>query len=208
MRQTFLAAALVLAPVAIFAAGYSYVGPSAALQSASLGDMSEFQRIVAETQDIAAGGQLAAAEQRLTDFETAWDEAEPELRQVNVSAWGSIDDAADAALHALRVGTPDAGQVTSTLADLMAALRNPDAGGTAGELQQIAGIAVTDANGRAIPCEEMLSGLRAALDAHRIAEADLPAATELQSKATERCNADDDARADAFSAQALALAAK
>ena len=33
-----------------------------------------------------------------------------------------------------------------------------------------------------------------------------PAIAELQGKALERCNADDDRRADAFSAQALALA--
>lgn len=69
----------------------------------------------------------------------------------------------------------------------------------------VAGVSTTDANDRALPCEVMLKDLSG-----RLATATVPAGTMtqisgLQAKALERCNADDDARADAFAAQALAL---
>ena len=73
-------------------------------------------------------------------------------------------------------------------------------------IAKVAGIAVTDTTGHAIPCETMLGAVRLALNSGKIAEADRARATDFQSKATERCNADEDAQADAFSAQALALA--
>jgi hypothetical protein len=54
----------------------------------------------------------------------------------------------------------------------------------------------------------MLKLLGAALDGGKIPDANKAAATDFQAKATERCNADDDAHADEFSAQGLALAGK
>ena len=73
----------------------------------------------------------------------------------------------------------------------------------------VSGIAVTDEAGHNLPCEVMLKDLATGLATTTIAAAGKTAATDFQTKALERCNADDDARADAFSAQALAvLAAK
>lgn len=60
---------------------------------------------------------------------------------------------------------------------------------------------MTDDSGRALPCEVMIGQLRDAIGSASPA----PTVTDLQSKALERCNADDDAHADAYSAQALAL---
>src|SRR5262249_11496089 len=94
-----------------------------------------------------------------------------------------------------------------TLSALSAVLDDPS--GTtdaAGAPTLVSGIAVTDASGHAIACEAMIDALRAAIAGGKIARTDLAAAGDFQSKATERCNADDDTRADEFSAQGLALA--
>lgn len=214
MRNLLLSVALIAAPVAVFAAGYTMLVPAAAPASAaaaspspSLGDMTPYATITTDVQAIAATGDLAAAEARITDLETAWDAAEPTLRPVNKGDWGTVDGAIDDALTSLRAGTPDPAQVDATLTALQIALADPSASAPAatGAPDNVAGIAVTDAAGRALPCEDLLGQLRAALPSARISDADRASATELQTKATERCNADDDARSDAFSAQALAL---
>ena len=95
----------------------------------------------------------------------------------------------------------------AALAALQTALTDPTAGTApaAGGPGTVSGIVATDASGRALPCEVVLEQLRTGLAGGAIPDADRTAATALQAKATERCNADDDARSDAFSAQALAL---
>lgn len=210
MKQLFLAAILIVVPVAIFAAGYIYLAPhvpAATASGAPLGDLSALKAIVTDVEAIAAAGDLAGAENRATDFETAWDDAEVTMRQMDPDAWGTVDDAADAALHALRAATPDPAKVTTTLAGLMTALDRPaPTNASPSGIAKVAGIAVTDTTGHAIPCETMLGAVRLALSSGKIGEANQAKAADFQSKATERCNADDDAHADAFSAQALALA--
>lgn len=216
MKQLLLATTLILVPVAVFTGFTLYQGPATAstpaatatTPAAGLGDMSAFKAIIADVQTVAATGDFAAAQKRITDFETAWDDAASKLRALNGAAWGNVDDASDAALGALRAGTPVAGDVTTTLAALMAELENPDHGaGTAatGAIAKVSGIAVTDANGRALPCEVMIGALKSALASSVAPDATKASATDFQSKALERCNADDDARADGFSAQGLAL---
>ena len=69
----------------------------------------------------------------------------------------------------------------------------------------VAGIAVTDDTGRALPCEVMLGTLRDGLAAKAPTGAAATRVADLQARALERCNADDDRNADAFTAQALAL---
>ncbi|WP_421758718.1 hypothetical protein [Devosia sp.] len=211
MKQLFLAVILIIVPVAIFAAGYIYLEPpagaaGAAANSAPLGDLSALKAIVTDVTAIAAAGDLAGAATRVTDFETAWDDAEATMRPMDPAAWGTVDDAADAALHALRAASPEPAKVTATLAGLAAALDHPaPAGASPTGVAKVAGIAVTDDTGHALPCETMLGAVRDALSSGKIAASNQAKATDFQSKATERCNADDDAHADAFSAQALAL---
>ena len=219
MRNLLLSAALIAAPVAVFAAAYTIVTPNAAetaggtatapAQGPSLGDMQRFIQIVSDTQAIAGTGDFTAAEKRITDFETAWDDAEPKLRPVNTAAWGNVDTAADAALDALRASAPDAASVDATLADLQAELadpsRAPGGAGSAAGGATVAGVATTDANGHPVPCEVMLDKLRSALQSPGLPDAKKAKATSLQAKGTERCNADDDKRADAFFAQGIAL---
>lgn len=71
----------------------------------------------------------------------------------------------------------------------------------------VSGIAVTDDAGRALPCEVMLTALSDGMTTATLSDADMAAVTGFQTKALERCNADDDARADGFSAQALVILA-
>lgn len=214
MKQFLLATTLIAIPVAGFAAVETFLLPkppaiSAVPSADALGDLSAYELIVNDTQVLVDSGQLAAAENRITDFETQWDDAEAALRPLAPTAWGNVDAAADDAFAALRAKRPDPAAVTAMLGALSDTLAHPSGDSTyTGGVGTVAGIAVTDANGHAIPCETMLRDLREALSKGAITDIDKKAeASDLQAQATERCNADDDKRADAFAAQALALAA-
>jgi len=76
---------------------------------------------------LAAGslGDLSSLQARITDFETLWDKDEETMKPMNKKAWHHVDDAADAALKALRTKKPEASEVASTLSALDAALANP-----------------------------------------------------------------------------------
>lgn len=124
MKQILLSVALILAPVGVFTAfEVTFVGSAQA--DASLGDLSPMIAIVTDVKKIAATGDFAGAATRITDWETAWDDAETGMRPLNPTAWGKIDEASDAALKSLRRGTPTAATVTAALDALLAALNNP-----------------------------------------------------------------------------------
>ena len=59
-----------------------------------------------------------------------------------------------------------------------------------------------------VPCEDMLKELRATLSKAAPSDADKATVADLQAKGIERCNADDDKRADDFFAQALKILGK
>ncbi len=207
MRNLLLSVALIALPVAGFTMvetmTHAAAPPQAqaqALAGSGLGDLSAYQVIVTDTQSIAQTGDLAAAEHRITDLETLWDENAARLRKADPAAWGAVDGAADQAFSALRARSPDPAAVQTALASLQQTLAAP-VPAAQGPVQQVAGIDVTDASGHPLPCEEMIGQLRSQLGNATAP----PAVAALQSKALERCNADDDTHADAFSAQALAL---
>jgi hypothetical protein len=58
------------------------------------------------------------------------------------------------------------------------------------------------------PCEETLKTLRAAEATAKLGDADKTKVSELETKGIERCNADDDKRADDFFAQAMKIMGK
>lgn len=124
MRQIFLAIALILAPVAVFT-GFELYANNAPAKTADLGDLSSFKAIIADVQALASKGDLTAAAKRVTDYETAWDQAETTIRPLNPTYWNNIDAASDAALKALRQPTPAADKANKALAALMAVLNNP-----------------------------------------------------------------------------------
>lgn len=209
MKQILLATALIALPVAGFTAFQMYSAPAQGVAVADpLGDLSALRQIVLEVGSLVTTGDMAAAKTRITDFETAWDADEARLRPMDGAAWGAVDDAADAALHALRAATPVPAEVSQTVEGLRAALENPR-GATgaraAGGVSTVSGVAVTDATGRPLPCEAMLGDVAAGLTKATLTAADRAKVEALQARALERCNADDDTRADGFSAQALAL---
>lgn len=124
MKQIFLAIVLIIVPVAAFT-GFEFYASEAPAKTADLGDLSSFKTIIADVQVLAAKGDLAGAAKRITDYETAWDEAETAIRPLNPIYWNNVDAASDAALKALRKSTPSPDQVNKTLAALMATLNNP-----------------------------------------------------------------------------------
>ncbi|MAC78205.1 MAG: hypothetical protein CML66_09090 [Rhodobacteraceae bacterium] len=202
LRNLLLSAALIAVPATGFALAEIYMSPPVSHEAAAtgLGDLSAYSDIVRDTRNIAARGDLVAAERRIADLETLWDDSESTLRAADRAAWTSVDDAADAAFAALRGHTPDPVKVEATLVNLQDILAHPVAATANGPLRYVEGIAVTDDTGHALPCEDLVGQLRTELGA----AAPSAAVADLQSKALERCNADDDARADAFAAQALA----
>lgn len=125
MRQIFLAVALIVAPVAAFTGFELLYANNAPAKTVDLGDLSSFKTIIADVQALAAKGDLTAAAKRITDYETAWDQAETAIRPLNPTYWNNIDAASDAALKALRQSVPSADKVNKTLAALMAVLNNP-----------------------------------------------------------------------------------
>ena len=60
----------------------------------------------------------------------------------------------------------------------------------------------------AVPCEQALNDVKAALKSAKLTDAVKAKFTDLENKGIERCKADDDARADAFFAEALAIIGK
>lgn len=211
MKQFLLATALIVLPVALFSAYEHYLGPPAEAhqaqsQTTGLGDLADFKVITKDVQKIAATGDFKAAEKRATDFETEWDQAQSKLRPQDPEAWGNVDAAADAVFKSLRTATPTADKVNAALADLQMALDKSGAiGSNAGKQSFVKGIAVSDATGHPVPCEELINKLKAASGKAGIAADKQAKAADFLSKALERCNADDDQNADAFSAQGIAL---
>ena len=216
LKQFLLASVLIAVPVAAFGIVEAWVLPAsnsaeAASATQSLGDLSGYQTIVSDTQTLVDSGKMGQAQTRITDFETKWDDAEKSLRPNAPAAWGNVDAAADTVFAALRAQNPDPKAAKAALANLAATLSDPaGSGGASGSagVKTVSGVAVTDANGHAIPCETMIGEVRSALSDGSIKSADAAKAKDLQSKAMERCNADDDTHADQFSAAALALAGK
>ena len=97
MRQFLLAVMLIAIPATAFAIFQIFLATApASVPAASLGDLSNLKTIVADVQKIAETGDLAAAKERIADFETAWDDAEATMRPLNEAGWGHVDDAADA----------------------------------------------------------------------------------------------------------------
>lgn len=125
MKQLLLALMLIALPVALFSGYEFYTARTAQAASTGLGDLSTFKTIISDVQGLASKGDIAGAARRITDFETAWDQAETAIRPLDQTQWGNIDTAADGALKAVRAPQPQPDKVRSALAVLMAELTDP-----------------------------------------------------------------------------------
>ena len=125
MKRLIFASLLSAFAVTCSAAGFTALMSVEAEAAGPLGDLSPLMTIVTDVQTIAKTGDFTAAEKRITDFETLWDDDEATMKPMNKKAWHHVDDAADAALKALRTKKPDASEVSDTLSALATALGNP-----------------------------------------------------------------------------------
>src|SRR5207302_3633254 len=85
-----------------------------------LGDLAPFARITSDTLAPVQRGDLNAAKVRIKDLETAWDDAEKQMRPKSPSDWKSLDKSIDRALAQLRAKKPDAAGCEATLKALIA----------------------------------------------------------------------------------------
>lgn len=60
----------------------------------------------------------------------------------------------------------------------------------------------------AVPCEDMLKQMRDAKTSAKLNDSDMQKVSDLETKAVERCNADDDMRSDKFLADAMKIMGK
>ena len=200
MKKLLLILALVMAPIGLVAC----LPVLAAATVTELGDMARFHTVVADALGFAEAGDFAGAEKRITDFETAWDNAAAALRPTSIDKWTTIDHAADAAIEGLRAAAPDGAAVVQSLNALLAVLDDPTGGAAAAPASTTAaGLAVTNADGSPLPCEVALETLRNAASSKK--PTDQAKYDQLMGKGLDRCNADDDKRADGFFADAYAL---
>ena len=59
-----------------------------------------------------------------------------------------------------------------------------------------------------VPCEDMLKDMRATKASAKLSDAEMAKVNDLEAKAVERCNADDDVRSDKFLADAMKIMGK
>jgi len=125
MKKLLLALTIFALPVVTSA--LLPISAYAATTVSDLGDLSAFEATATDTLALVNKGNLSGARKSITQFETAWDAAHTRLRPLNPDEWGVIDDAADAAIAALRAKKPVAADAKTTVTALIAALQNPSA---------------------------------------------------------------------------------
>lgn len=85
-------------------------------------DVQNFRTITTETLALVAKDDQAGAQSRVTDLETAWDDAQPALDAADCAAWTYVDQQIDPVLTAVRAGTPDPAVEQKTLESLLGTL--------------------------------------------------------------------------------------
>lgn len=100
--------------------------------AAPLGDVSQFVVITQDTLTYVQGGQQSQATSRITDLETAWDQAAATLQRRDKAAWTGVDDKIDTALREVRSTSPVAANEEAALKDLLTQLGAQPAGVTTG----------------------------------------------------------------------------
>jgi uncharacterized membrane-anchored protein len=139
MLGYFAAVAAVTGAVLVWASARPHAAPSAESESGPTvitplapgqvtthfppADVANFRIITEDTLAKLAAGDQTGATARITDLETAWDDAQPKLQPMDDATWTAIDGRIDAVLTALRHNHPDPATEKQTLTDLVSALR-------------------------------------------------------------------------------------
>ena len=88
-------------------------------KASPLGDMGAFIAISQDTLGMVDAGKQADATTRITDLESAWDNAQATLKRRNEGEWHAVDDKIDAVLRELRSTSPNAATERSALQALL-----------------------------------------------------------------------------------------
>lgn len=89
-----------------------------------LGDLSAFRDITQDTLNLLNSGDQSGATSRITDLETAWDNAEARLKPKSKPVWTAIDSKIDTVLRELRATSPNPTSEKAALTTLLGALDN------------------------------------------------------------------------------------
>ena len=86
-------------------------------------DVTNFRTISQDTLNKLDAGDQAGATTRITDLETAWDDAQSTLEAKDATAWHFLDGEIDDVLTSLRAGNPDPATEQQALTTLIASLQ-------------------------------------------------------------------------------------
>ena len=85
--------------------------------------VASLRTIVADTLTLVQQGDQPGAAARVTDLETAWDDAQDALNAADCQAWTFVDQQIDPVLRAVRAGTPDPTKEQQVIDALLATLQ-------------------------------------------------------------------------------------
>ena len=86
-----------------------------AANAGALGDLAPLKTIASDTLKIVMTGDLKAAETRVTDLETAWDDAADTMKPKDKVQWRTLDKSLDKLFDTMRAGTPVAADEEAAL---------------------------------------------------------------------------------------------
>jgi hypothetical protein len=96
------------------------ITPAASSSAGEMGDLSYLKVILSDTEKLLSTGDMKGARARITDLETAWDNAGEKLQPLDPEGWTSIDKSLDRALKQVRTGSPDLAACSEALKTLAA----------------------------------------------------------------------------------------
>lgn len=103
-------------------AAVAQLTPQQAIANFPAADVTQLRTITQDTLTLINAGNQPAAKTRITDLETAWDDAQPALEPRDGTAWTFLDSEIDDALSAVRAKQPTLADEQQALNALLASL--------------------------------------------------------------------------------------